>query len=1190
MRLKRLNIKGFKSFADETEVHFNENLIGIVGPNGSGKSNIVDSIRWVLGEQKTTELRLENMTDVIFNGSKARKEGKIARVSLTFENTKNLLPTDYNEVSIGRVLYRDGTSEYLLNNVSCRRKDITNLFIDSGIGSNSYAIISLNMVEDILHDNGGYRRAMIEQAAGIAKYKIRKKETALKLKGTEEDLDRIEDILHEIKKNMTSFERQAKRTEKYNNLKAEYRQITLRLSKQECKQIIAQIQELSKLSEIEKLNRIKVNTASLEKDATLQQLKLEIVESEKMLSTDQQAYNQLIEVLSSRENAKNLTLQTIQSSKDFLKDLGKNRIELTLSESNAIKHLAQSEQNIAELAAQLDTKKKRLTDISNQLNVSNQLLGDLRKRERELINQINANQSLKNSLTRDLESLRAKKNLFIADIEELKKKESQTNDELSILQKQLKSAESEVEKADKQLKKIQEQVVESQNRLEVALEELNGSKKRYSQLELDLSSVDQRIRFMSNIIEKNEGVPEAVKFALQSGKSSKPQLLSDIISVKDEAYTKIIEFFLEPYIHYVVVENAASAFALTDIVRKGQKGKLHQYILDEIPESSIIQRYGLIPIIDLLKVDRGMLNLVKWLLRDVYIATERYADFDKTKLDGNITVLFHEDYLIVSQAKLYGGSSTLFEGAQLGRKQMLEKLEAEKLKTLATIEKQQERINHIQTKYADTQSLLTTNRNSEMQGRQSLENLNRQLYQTKSQCTNTQQNLAYLSHQIVEKSGLLSQVVADLEVQQKRFEEIEAHQVEELRDDALSQKIEQVSLDNLKIGQEKDKAQRDLYEWQSKYDLALKDQQYYKNTIDTIVERLKRLDSDQELHQSKLVQAESNLQTISEELNTLYTKKKEIQYQLSDKEDNYYKRKGDIFELEKELSVFRADLHQLDDKILLTTENLNKLRFELQSIKDRTLIEFGVNIDELQSADQDIEESDDETMDYVEAKRIREQLREKIHNFGDINPLAITAYNEIKERYEQIDRERNDVLEAKKTLLETMGEIEETASGLFNEALRQIRENFQMVFQGLFSEDDSCDIVLLDNENPLDAKVEIIAKPKGKKPKTISQLSGGEKTLTAASFLFALYLLKPAPFCIFDEVDAPLDDVNIQKFNKIIRQFSKDSQFIVITHNKLTMAEVDVLYGVFLKEQGVSGLSAVDFRSYEAAEILTSDN
>jgi len=212
MRLKRLSIKGFKSFADDTDIHFDENLIGIVGPNGSGKSNVVDAIRWVLGEQKTSELRLESMSDVLFNGTKARKPGKVAKVTLSFDNTKNILPTEYNEVSISRIIYRNGNSEYQLNGVTCRKKDITSLFMDSGIGSNSYAIISLNMVEDILHDNGGYRRGMIEQAAGIAKYKARKKETLSKLRSTTEDLDRVQDLLFEIEKNMASFERQAKRT------------------------------------------------------------------------------------------------------------------------------------------------------------------------------------------------------------------------------------------------------------------------------------------------------------------------------------------------------------------------------------------------------------------------------------------------------------------------------------------------------------------------------------------------------------------------------------------------------------------------------------------------------------------------------------------------------------------------------------------------------------------------------------------------------------------------------------------------------------------------------------------------------------------------------------------------------------------------------------------------------------------
>ncbi len=1190
MRLTRLNIKGFKSFADETEIHFNENLIGIVGPNGSGKSNVVDAIRWVLGEQKTSELRLENMTDVIFNGSKARKEGKVARVTLSFENTKNLLPTEYNEVRISRILYRDGTSEYRLNDVICRKKDITSLFIDSGIGSNSYAIISLNMVEDILHDNGGYRRSMIEQAAGIAKYKIRKKETEQKLKGTEEDLDRIEDILHEIKKNMSSFERQARRTEKYNRLKGDYRDITIRLSKQEIVSLRNKVKELTKIYDDTTLLRLHINTELSNKEAVLQALKADIIESEKRLSTDQHTYNKLLEDLGSNENAKNLSLQTIRTSSDFLNDIDKNRAELQTTKENATKHLTVAEHQIQTLQIEVGGKQEQLTKIDQRLQSSSQLLADLRRKEREMINQINSNQNLRNSITRELESLKAKKILLETDVQELNARKSQARTELASLQQQMVTAQKELDTTMSTLQKSEASLEELLAKSEKAVEDLNLSQKRKNQLDVDLSSVEQRIRFMSNIIEKNEGVPEAVKFALKESTSQKLILFSDIMAIKQERFAKLIEFFLEPLMHCVISPSREEAEKLTTLVKQGQKGRLQLLISEEIPSITSKTYDGLLALSDALSVEKGMETMAKWVTKDVYISEERYSSDYCHSFNADITILFPLEYKIWAKGKSYGGSPTLFEGVQLGRKQLLEKLEKEKEKITSNLADQEQKVIQCKQTLNDRQQLLAQARRSEQETRQLVENANRKLFQLKSQQGNIESNVAYHEKQEAEKGLIGDKVASELIIQQNRLAEIEANHIDDLKDSELALKIEEISADNILIGQEKERVQRELFEWRGKLDLAKKDQQYYQNTLASIEERFIKMMADLQVQRTKREEAEAKLAEVTTVLESLYDQKRTIQSQLSDHEDSYYKKKGDIFELEKEVSTNRSQLGSKDQSIAQTAEQLARFKFDLQSIIDRNTIEFGIQLDELAL---DTEESDQEesgAMSMVEMRKEREQLREKIQSYGDINPMAITAYNEIKERYDQIEHERNDVLEAKNNLKKTIAEIERTASDLFHDALVKIRENFQDVFQSLFSEDDNCDIVLLDNENPLEAKVEIIAKPKGKKPKTISQLSGGEKTLTAASFLFALYLLKPAPFCIFDEVDAPLDDVNIQKFNKIIRQFSKDSQFIVITHNKLTMAEVDVLYGVYLKEQGVSGLSAVDFRSYEAAEILTSEN
>ena len=1180
MRLKRLSIKGFKSFADETDIHFNENLIGIVGPNGSGKSNVVDAIRWVLGEGKKSELRLADMKDIIFSGTKDRKEGRVARVTLSFDNTKNILPTDYNEVSITRILYRDGTSEYRLNNVPCRKKDIMNLFVDSGIGSNSYAIISLNMVEDILHDNGGYRRQMIEQAAGISKYKIRKKETLNKLRATEEDLDRVKDLLFEIEKNMLSFERQAKRTERFNKLKEEYKEISIKLSHIEVKEFSIRFKELSEQLTNEKDKRIHLNTSQNQKEAALAQLKAEILKYEKSLNVDQQAYNELIEKLGRVENDKNLSIQRLTSSQDRAVEIERSTADLGTSMEMAEKRAGESEQLRSESKGFLEIAQAQTSQSSEHYDQVAQRYEDLRTKEKEIKNEIQANQQLKESLGREIESLSTRKTIINTDIityeERIKGVESQGEDNNVNLTEQeviLSAASSKVAEAETT-------IASSEETLSKLNEELSKQTVSKNKIQAEHSSLEQRIKFLTNIIDNHEGVPEAVKWVLEEVDNGH-EIVSDIISIKDEQYTKIVELYLEPYFHYLITENHREAEELYKKVREGQKGKLHLFVLDDLNEIRKTDHYNdLIALKDLIKVDQKYQSIIDFLCEGVYVSKGKYDLIGEKYKTQDITILYPDDFLVTSKGHLYGGSNTLFEGVQLGRKKILEGIEDKSLRLASKLKEAEETI-------YGTKQLINSHHNEVRHKRQAIaalrsdqEKEQRNLYQIENTLRNQKENINQLRSQIEIKIIELAKTTKALSEKELRWEDLKSLRLEELSDEELTSEIEIAHKDYIAKGREKEDFQRSLFEAKSQFDIASKDVEYHRNSINSIAERLGALKSEITILKDRIETESKHSVDFKSELEVLYAEKAELQKKLSSYEDTYYKEKGKIFELEKSLTELRSKLSRKDVLINSLTEKSSTLQFEIKSIHERNSIEFGIEIKTTEFP----EEYEGVDLEALREKRTR--INQRIRNYGEINPMAITAYNEVKERHDNISKERDDIVTAMTSLQETIAEIEKTASERFNKALDDIRVNFRKVFQGLFSDGDDCDIVLLDAEDPLSANIEIIAKPKGKRPKSISQLSGGEKTLTAASFLFALYLLKPAPFCIFDEVDAPLDDVNVLKFNKIIRQFSSMSQFIVITHNKLTMAEVDVLYGVYLKDQGVSGVSAVDFRSYEDAETM----
>lgn len=1183
MRLKSLTIKGFKSFADDTEINFSENLIGIVGPNGSGKSNIVDAVRWVLGEQKTSELRLETMSDVLFNGSKDRKEGKVARVTLSFDNTKHILPTEYSEVSISRVLYRDGNSEYRLNNVPCRKKDIVSLFVDSGIGSDSYAIISLNMVEDILHDKGGYRRKMIEQAAGISKYKIRKQETLNKLKGAGEDLNRVDDLLFEIDKNMSSFERQAKRTEKYNRLKGDYRDKSIKLAHLEVKELKELYEQLKLRLVSEKDERNRLNTEILQDEAILQQLKLDIIQFEKSLNEDQQKFNQLIELLSKAENDKNLIAQRIDSNKEKFGSAERKIIELSNSILTIKNQLEEAKSSESTISAKLTSAEEEFAILDQKHRTLAALYEDLREQEKVIKKELHSNQDRKNALIREQEALYARKTLTAADVELLHQKIVSTNTDFPQKKTALDAVKLELSNLDQLIDKSEFIISDKEGELKDLNDSLLKSTDELNKLLLEKSSLEQRIKFLLNVIENNEGLPESVKFIISENKH-KNLSFSDILEVKEDKYLKIVELFLEPFLYHVMAENRTKALSYYKSVRDAQKGKLHIFVLDEIEKNDKQQHHGVVAstvrFLDILKYESKYDALMQRIGSLVFISELPYERFDFANLAHDMTVLFPDEFLIYTRGKIFGGSNTLFEGVQLGRKKLVEKLSQKIAEVELASESKQEQIQVSKKNVVGVQENLKSERNRQIEIKRNRDQKSREEFQLGSTIQSIKENLDQWQQQIGIKTEQIQLISSSQKEVELRLEELSKVDLSRLTDSELSKKIEETHREYLKLTSQKDQSQYELFELRNTHNSLKREIAFNTEQLKQIDLQIASLNAELESSRQSDVILTADKWNKSLELEGLYEKKANYQKEISSREDGYYKEKGKIFEIEKKIAEQRAKIHRSDDLISSLSEKYNETGFGIKSIFERNSIEFGLEIE----AESEIELNEGENLESLKAEK--EKIHDRIRSFGEINPLAITAYNEIKIRYDHIFHEREDVLKAKADLEKTIEEIEIRAADKFNSSLEQIRINFKKVFQGLFSDDDDCDIVLLDSDSPLEAMIEIVAKPKGKKPRSISQLSGGEKTLTAASFLFALYLLKPAPFCIFDEVDAPLDDVNVLKFNKLVRKFSEDSQFIIITHNKLTMSEVDILYGVFLKEPGVSGVGAVDFREYEQTDIL----
>ncbi|MCC6461806.1 MAG: chromosome segregation protein SMC [Saprospiraceae bacterium] len=1185
MRLKSLELKGFKSFANETVIHFNSDVTGVVGPNGSGKSNVVDAVRWVLGEQKSSQLRLDKMVSVIFNGTKKRKEAQMAQVSLTFENSKNILPTEYQNVTISRLLYRSGESEYRLNGVPCRLKDITSLFLDTGIGADSYAIIALNMVEDMLSDREQARRRMFEQAAGVSKYKARKHETQVKLEATAADLDRVEDLLYEIEDQLKKLEKQAQRTQRFYEMKEEYKKLSVELAVQNLVRHRKAYKELEGQITREEDQYRGAEAKARQLEADIEALRKTHTDKESSLSTHQQEVNQLTGRIRGKENEKNMLAQKLSFVEQDARRLD-DQIQ------RAADTLRQLSSEIEGYQTDLNYEKRLETEFEEALEQARLILEKVRSDHSLLKGNLDEFVREQQNIERIIVELEKQKAVQQNQIENLRRDVERTLADVAQRRSEMQDLETKIQGIDQLAGAQQEKIaglesLEEKRRNDIANAErdIEAMTKKLADHNRLLDAKRNEFKLTKSMVESLEGFPESIKFLSQQKDWAKNcPLLSDLIYVREE-YRVIIENYLEPYLNYYVVPDADAAVQAIQLLGRSQKGRANFFLLDAFahyaPPLTLLPAG--IEAISLVEVDPQYRPLVAYLLENVLIVDDNGKELLSASLAAadtegrSPTLLSRSGTFVRRRFSLSGGSVGLFEGKKIGRKKNLEILETEIKKLEAAETDYNNRLatlrTHLQSlKNADQSTFLTRER-------EALGRLQSEQAGLRARIDNIATFVQNFDAKAAESGDLIRQLVssnADIETQ------LGGHQA------AATALRERLSSADGSFREVAEQLSRNSHEYNQKNIEFIRQQ----NKVNVFQQELsfrekRRAELQAQTQQNQATQVKNSEETafvraeiarLEQELSAGYAEKKAREATLSEAEQVYFKARNEIHERENALRELYRSQQDLQGMINRLKDKFSDVKFEITAIGERLRAEFGMSVNDV------INNEPDPKYDRDTLEREVNNLKRRLDTYGEINPLAVEAYNEIKERYDSIAGQRNDILAAKENLIQTMKEIEETATLRFLESFQQVRENFIQVFRTLFTEDDSADLLLTHPDTPLDSDINIIAKPKGKRPQTIAQLSGGEKTLTATALLFALYLLKPAPFCIFDEVDAPLDDANIEKFNRIIRQFSKDSQFIVVTHNKATMAAVDTIYGVYMPEQGVSAVAPVDFRklSHEA--------
>lgn len=1175
MQLKSLEIKGFKSFADKTVLNFDNGVTGVIGPNGCGKSNIVDSIRWVIGEQKISHLRSENLDALVFNGSKTRSASGLAEVSLTFENTRNLLPTEFNTITITRKFYRNGESEYRLNDVNCRLKDIQNLLLDTGVSTDSYAIIELGMVDEIIKDKDNSRRKMLEQAAGISIYKTRKREAKLKLDATELDLNRIEDLLFEINNQLKTLESQSKKAEKYYEIKKDYREISLELAKAALESFNLKYKELTHSQEEETNNKAALEASIATAEAEIEQEKTLFIAKERELQQMQLAFNELTQQVRTQENEKNLVKQRIHYLKEketgLREFIGKAENQAALIEEN----IGFTKKQVGDEQAMMEGMQEELNTIINESAGKKNVLDE----KQQLLN---AARAANTQLQRD--QFEAEKNVAVSDtsvqnmqrsIAQLQEEQQQrtTNaekleEEKNAVSTSLESRKTDLEQLRRQHEYTREQILATQGMLEGLRNELAEENRKY-----DAKKNEHDL--LKSMIDAMEGYPDSVKFLHKNPEwNYDAPLLSDILYVK-ESYRAALENVLDPYLNYYIVGNIEEGLQAIHLLDEKKKGKANFFLLNKFDEMQMvgngqpdINHPDLLPAMQVVEFDQKYHNLVMHLLGHVYIAENEEA----IQNSNGYVVLEKSGQYVKGTYTLTGGSVGMFEGKKIGRVKNFEKLHEE-------IEAQAKVVNNLKAVIQERHNEVIgyneqLKENAIKQAEADISQMTQQLFSIENKLENIRQSQE-------NNASRIQQLTADVERTQESIVSIRQRLTELTEQVTESAQKMQAEGEAFALAQNEYNAAQDrvngqqlkLERQQSKLAALKQELEFKTNQVNDLLQQketntrqLNEVNAEVEGSGTALEQTENNLLEL---MRNRETEEKKV----NEADQGYYLMRNQLAEKESELRYKQKNKEQTDHALNDIKDQLNELKLNVSGTRERLYVEFKINIDDIldqpRTSETPVEELDEKA----------QRLKKRMENLGEVNPTAIEAFEEMKKRYDFILEQKNDLVNAKESLMQTIQEVEATANQKFLETFNAVRENFRKVFKALFTEEDEADLVLEQPDNLAETGIDVVAKPKGKRPTSLTQLSGGERTLTATALLFAVYLIKPAPFCILDEVDAPLDDANVIKFTQMIRKFSENSQFIIVTHNKMTMSAVDVIYGVTMQEPGVSKLVPVDFRS-----------
>lgn len=1227
MYLKSLDIHGFKSFADKTRFEFAQGVTGIVGPNGCGKSNVVDAIRWVLGETSAKALRGGEMADVIFNGSEKRKKLGMAEVTLTMADCEVALKTDYNQVAITRRVYADGKSEYLINNTRCRLRDIGDLFMDTGIGRSSYSIMEQGKIDMLLSAKPEDRRQVFEEAAGITKSKREKKDALRKLEYTEGNLLRVSDVLAEQERRMNSLKRQVAKARRYQSLAKDVRVLDTHLSHRLWERLSGERSELlvSLSSLFKKRDVYEVELPQLETAVVEARDKAQALDSE--LSMLRQSLSEKRNAISAAENRISFNNER---KAELAERLGQNEKDIAATDSN----LVEQQETLQQSQAALHDLEQRIADKEGHSKSRQEASGTLVRERQELENQLRSVRAQANSTQQIIASSQAKIESALSQMEGNRERMKQLEDDSERLLAEQVKVVAEHAQFVKLLEEHQETLPgleETREKIQREFEEVRGSldvaRKAASEAHRTLSQKSSRLDVLRQLVESGEGLEkgtQAVLRGLNDPDLIKPGLMGILgtqLKAPDE-YAVAVEASLSQYLQAIIVRDEELADSIVDRLVEGKKGSAAVLPASFLPVSRGSQMESLPEgasawALDVVTVDAKLAGLMEHLLARVLIVPDRAIALKLRSGYPDLTFVTQSGDTLSPEGILRGGSSGGKDNSVLKRRNEIEALAVE-VDELAAIEaKAQQTILDAESRNKELREELEQAKDRLQRHRVDESTLNGQLKLATREADGIQSKVANnkwerdeLGKREATATDGRSALESDLDGARERLAQLE----DDSRD--LQSRLDE-SLKNEKDAQEQlNEARTALAVERQARDSAAKEQDPMSRRIRELAElnarrkqeisvggeRIQKGDSENEAMRIQIDEHTLEVERLTSELSQADEQRRGLAKGIEEAEaafsESRKRQTGVLNQVNKEeVTVTKLDLrlenltdtamerHQVDlshfrpdTHALISCINERK---QSEKRGGRQAVDVDeVADDEIDATSDDSEEGNDDKVimellegdgpdwEFVEA--IVTDLKRRLDSMGPVNLDAIEEFDELEDRFNFTKNQHDDLVNSKAKLLEIIDRINTESERLFAETFTQVAKNFRMMFQKLFGEKAQADLILQDVNDPLECGIDVIAKPPGKKLQSITLMSGGERSMTAVALLFSIYMVKPSPFCVLDELDAPLDESNIGRFLKVLDTFIDQSQFIIVTHSKRTMERADVIYGVTMEEFGVS--------------------